>query len=266
MRASAAAPSAGYCRVFGVPDVSDRPQMACARRTQLSLRSLVGSAGRSSHRGASIRASIHPDGAAAEAMHTPPSARRTVKLMRTLLVVAATLCSSCSPSSESRRWEEDVELASGEVVRIERDQTWRLLYNASLQPDKTIKRAALRVLSNDAPPEWRSDLLPVLIERRRGERTWLIVATTFFCDTWVERGRPDPPYWVYQSEGSEWIRVTLPKDLVGRKFNIAPCASPCMDENLAIDWKRNPAGDQTPVFRSIVQSVPPMFCAMRRAS
>jgi hypothetical protein len=71
------------------------------------------------------------------------------------------------------------------------------------------------------PPEWRDGYVAMLLDYDAPAKSWSMVATYYYCETWYALGRPIPPYIEYQSvQGSPWKRVPLEERLIGREANL----------------------------------------------
>jgi len=71
------------------------------------------------------------------------------------------------------------------------------------------------------PPEWRDTYVPVLLDYDKSDKSWSIVTTFYYCETWHALGRPILPYIEYRSvNGAPWQRVPLEERLIDRKANM----------------------------------------------
>jgi hypothetical protein len=71
------------------------------------------------------------------------------------------------------------------------------------------------------PPEWRDVYVPVLLDYDASSKSWSMLASFYYCETWYALGRPIPPYIEYQSnDGSPWKRVSLEERFIGRDTNL----------------------------------------------
>lgn len=71
------------------------------------------------------------------------------------------------------------------------------------------------------PPVWRDAYVPVLLDFDASSKSWSMLATFYYCETWYALGKPIPPYIEYQSiHGSLWKRVPLEERFIGRETNL----------------------------------------------
>ena len=126
----------------------------------------------------------------------------------------------------SVKWSEEIRLADGQVIvaaRTAQGKTyselggtggWRDPVEMSIWISKSPDGFTL-------PPEWRDNYVPVLLDNNTETKTWSIVATFYYCETWYALDRPIPPYIEYQSvDGTAWRRVPLEERLIGRETNL----------------------------------------------
>ena len=119
-------------------------------------------------------------------------------------------------------WIEDVELASGEIIKVERDVKfrWRFLFGSGRAPDE-VKYSAVRPAEQAADfPEWRAPMLPILLEKDLATGAWWIVATTRQEEFWHRNQQPQPPYWAFTTEKNRWVRASVPEFIWGRAANL----------------------------------------------
>lgn len=126
----------------------------------------------------------------------------------------------------SVKWLEEVRLTDGHVIvaaRTAQGKTYSELggtggWREPVEMSISISKAPDGFTF---PPEWRDYYVPVLLDHNTETRTWSIVATFYYCETWYALDRPIPPYIEYQSvDGTAWRRVQLEERLVGRETNL----------------------------------------------
>lgn len=127
-------------------------------------------------------------------------------------------------SSPSAAWTEDVELRSGEVISIERDQTWSVYSEIGGPSGYTTKSARLRIVTAKGAvetPKWSGSQMPIVLERDADSGEFVIVATADDCLVWQQEGHPKPPYWEFRLRGGTWQRVPLSPQMLGHIANLS---------------------------------------------
>ncbi|HZF31104.1 MAG TPA: hypothetical protein VE907_18465 [Gammaproteobacteria bacterium] len=122
----------------------------------------------------------------------------------------------------TRAWVEDVLLDDASTIEVKRSASFIETnslggdaYNA-VETDATIGfTGALETL-----PQWREPLMALLLYRDATTAEWVIVATTTSCDTWLDRGEPEPMYWEFRLRDREWVETPLSASSIGRPGNL----------------------------------------------
>lgn len=121
------------------------------------------------------------------------------------------------------RWNEEVELQSGEVIVIKRtaklSENWIAgggggAFNKGMtiefeSPDKP-----------DTPAIWSGLYVPMILDRDPDTHEWIIVATFYHCDSWYDIGRPKLPYTAYRYREGKWLQLPMEPKWIGRKANL----------------------------------------------
>jgi hypothetical protein len=120
---------------------------------------------------------------------------------------------------------EEVQLASGEIIKASRDVEgkplgeiggpggWEPTYASFVIADP--KRS-----SN--PPKWESatGLVPILFDRDPASGEWVLLATFYMCEPWYALGRPKLPYAEFHVFDGQWSRAELSGQWLGRDANV----------------------------------------------
>jgi hypothetical protein len=180
-------------------------------------------------------------------------ALRLILLCKLVLAMAG-----CNRMSET--WKEEVRLSDGRLIVVKRTAKGSITRDIAMRatgwkPSETTLRIP-QADSGAAPPVWRSNLIPVVMDYDTATATWSVVATYMWCSTWYEMGRPAFPYVQYISAGGEaWRVVPLQPGWVGRRANllthIRPTGEPALIQEAYKEmlWRMDP--DQ---FKSISTS------------
>ena len=124
------------------------------------------------------------------------------------------------------KWNEEVELQSGEVIVIKRTAKFSENWIAgggggSFNRGMTIEFRSPN--KRDNPTMWSGLYVPILLDRDPNTNEWTIVATFIHCDSWYDIGRPKLPYTQYQYRGGQWVQQAMDAKWIGRNGNaIAP--------------------------------------------
>jgi len=126
----------------------------------------------------------------------------------------------------SVKWSEEVRLADGRMIVVARTaqgRTYSELGGTGGWRDPVEMSIALTKAPGDIklPPEWRDTYVPVLLDYDESDKSWSIVTTFYYCETWHALGRPILPYIECRSvNGAPWQRVPLEERLIDRKANM----------------------------------------------
>jgi hypothetical protein len=136
--------------------------------------------------------------------------------------LAAVLFVYCH-SMGRRSWSEEVQLSDGRTVEIDRyvkfDSSNSLAGDAFSSTD-VVSTLRLKTDKSSSIPTWEVPLVPIVLYFDETTHEWVIVATTGSCETWAQRGSPNPPYWEYRLKNRSWTQVRVSDSSYGRKTNL----------------------------------------------
>lgn len=141
-----------------------------------------------------------------------------------IVLVGTLLMAGCDRASV--KWSEEVRLADGQMIAVARTaqgKTYSELGGTGGWREPVEMSIAITKVPGDIkpPPEWRGTYVPALLDYDDSDKSWSIVATFYYCETWHALGRPIPPYIEYQSvNGAPWQRVPLEERLIDREANM----------------------------------------------
>jgi hypothetical protein len=125
----------------------------------------------------------------------------------------------CELGDGTRQWSEDVAIADGEVVTIDR----RVEFSTSGTFDAVSTEVSLSTLTLREPlamvPQWSVPLLPLVLYRDPQTSELVVVASTTNCDVWRNRGRPNPLYWEFRLRGG-WVETPVSASSFSRAANL----------------------------------------------
>jgi hypothetical protein len=147
-------------------------------------------------------------------------------IVAVLLFMSAMLLSSFF-SDESTptviKWQEDVELKSGEVIRVNRTAKAKSFGEWGGPGGWENEGMTLQIATPDKadnPPLWDAKFVPVVFDRDAKTNEWFIVATFYSCESWYDLGRPKLPYTEYRLKNGAWQQVLLSPSSIGLKGNM----------------------------------------------
>lgn len=149
--------------------------------------------------------------------------RRTVRSLTIIVgVFALALLSSCSKYGDrTLRWEEQIQLSSGDSAVVGREQRIEFHLTSDGASGDRAKMSVVRSASNPPSfPEWKAPLVPFLLDVDPSTGRWTLVATMATCDVWRRNQEPQPPYWAFQVDGQRWQRTSIPESFWNRRGNL----------------------------------------------
>jgi hypothetical protein len=144
-----------------------------------------------------------------------------------LVLALTTSLAGCGPDIPSEaefRYDETVQLAAGDTVRIRRHVKF-------LQPGigggmkelraKAFKFSTLQILPESPEvPVWSAPLVPIVLDRDPENGEWVLIASTDNCDVAWDNGNPVPMYWGFRLRAGEWFRAPIPEVFFNRTANL----------------------------------------------
>ncbi|MFC3654523.1 hypothetical protein FZ025_10220 [Xanthomonas hyacinthi] len=124
----------------------------------------------------------------------------------------------------SLAWKEEVRLSDGQLITIDRTAKGHIQREIGGPTGWKSSEETLSFSGTSnakAPPTWRSNLVPIVLDYEAATSTWIVVATYVYCDTWYDMGRPQSPYIEYAStDGGEWRVIPLDSGRIGQLANL----------------------------------------------
>lgn len=138
------------------------------------------------------------------------------------ILLVGLLLSACDPHL---KWNEQVELQSGEVIVIKRTAKFSENWIAgggggSFNKGMTIEFS--KPNKPDNPTIWSALYVPMVLDRDPETNEWFILATFFHCDSWYDLGRPRLPYTEYHFRNGKWVQLPLNEKWLRREANVLP--------------------------------------------
>ena len=156
----------------------------------------------------------------------------------------------------TRRWTEDVRLADGSEVIVERYT--RTEYSGIRKLDASVKfTAELGYL-----PEWRGPFKPLVLYRDETSGEWVIVATTSTCELLQQRGpprywfasdRPVTRYFEFRSRHARWTQTPLYAASIGQRANLLTQFDELDTSHITVAARERLQRDVGPDYKSVME-------------
>jgi hypothetical protein len=157
-------------------------------------------------------------------MRTTPM-KTSSKILLLAVAAAFVLAAYYLLRDNSLRFKEEVQLASGEILQIDRvfktqsmgeiggPGGWEAKYNSF------VISSPVRA---DNPPLWQSDagLIPMVFDRDPQTNEWVLITTFYTCEAWYELDRPKLPYAEFRLKNGQWQQGELSSQWIGRVANV----------------------------------------------
>lgn len=157
------------------------------------------------------------------AVRSTPRLSAGVRNKGLALLVALSTLAGCDAGTGVIKWQEEVELKSGEVIRVDRTAKYKSFGEWGGPGGWENEGMTLRFSSStgaDTPPIWDAKFVPVVFDRDATSGEWFIVATFYSCESWYALGQPKLPYTEYRFRGGVWQQVGLSASVIGLKANM----------------------------------------------
>jgi hypothetical protein len=143
------------------------------------------------------------------------------------IVIAAALCAVTMGLSGCEKkhfqWTEDVRLADGSTVQVERTVRYGKVTNELGGPtSRWVSEATITIVEQGSRlPTWSLPMQPFLLDKDPATGRWLLVASAMeYCDYASRFGAPFVTFPTFELNNAEWIYVGLPESMVNRTANL----------------------------------------------
>ena len=158
-------------------------------------------------------------------MQSKPHNCAPAAFVRALVLTLVALGTLSACGKREIRFTEEVELASGEVIKVDRRVMAAPLGEVGGPGGWKPKYMSFEVIDPkrpENPPKWESEigLLPILFDRDPDNGEWTLLATYYTCDVWTAIGRPKLPYAEFRVRDGQWRGVALSEKWLGRPANV----------------------------------------------
>lgn len=122
-------------------------------------------------------------------------------------------------------WKEEVRLSDGQLLTVDRTAKGHIQRElggpTGWEPSEVTLQVQSAINGAKAPPAWRSNLVPIVLDYDVARSTWVVVATYIYCGTWHKAGKPSSLYVEYAStNGGDWRVVPLESGRIGQPSNL----------------------------------------------
>ena len=156
------------------------------------------------------------------------------------------------------QWEEEVQLASGEVLVVQRVVKGINPMGEVGGPggwdSESMTVAVLSPPRADNPPVWEGPFVPLLFDRDAQTGQWFMVATFYSCESWYALGKPKLPYTEYRLKEGRWQQQSLTPSLIGRKANMLTNIHSTGEKNHTLASKVKSVSRAAPEYQEIVST------------
>jgi hypothetical protein len=192
-------------------------------------------------------------------MQSTPHECARAALVRAVVVMPIVLC-ALSACERRIHFTEEVQLADGEVIKVDRRVAAAPLGEIGGPGGWESKYMSLEIIEPmrpENPPKWESTagLVPVLFDKDADDGEWALLATFYTCEAWYALGRPKLPYVEFRARAAQWQKVELSAQWSGRPTNVLThISSGGEPEFIGLPAKRERMSDSliAPEYRSIV--------------
>lgn len=149
-----------------------------------------------------------------------------LKLFYMVLIVTSLIGCWNTDKHIQQDWQEEIQLSNGASIWVHRQANF-----IRKKPDFLTKEggevskmmATIAIPDNliaPPPPVWHFNAVPILLDYDQEKKSWFVIATYFYCNSWTAAGYPPITQWQYIVENGRWIIVPLDKKYLGRHSNL----------------------------------------------
>jgi hypothetical protein len=135
---------------------------------------------------------------------------------KSLAMLLLGFLAACTHKTQS--WTEEVQLANGELVRVERVHRYEVKGAWGGPQFEMPIETRLRVVGH--PNAWVGKLDPILLARDPTTGDYVLIGTTAITKVWQEYGKNKPPYWQFRLHDNRWTPQPIEPWLFGMKTNL----------------------------------------------
>lgn len=143
------------------------------------------------------------------------------------IVIAAALCTAilCLAGCEKKHfeWTEDVRLADGGTVQVERTTRYGKVLNELGGPtSRWVSETTVTIVEQGRRlPTWSHPMEPFLLDKDTATGRWRLVASAAdYCDYATRFGAPYVTFPTFELNGTEWAYVGFPASMMNRRANL----------------------------------------------
>ena len=139
-----------------------------------------------------------------------------------MCIAAGAACSPEGSAATTREWTEDVLLAGGTTIQIERTVRFKETNSLSGDSYNAIEQDATIAFTAELGqlPVWKQPLMAMALYHDDAADEWVVIALSNSCQFWRVRGKPKPPYMEFRLGKSGWRETPLSPASLGRPVNL----------------------------------------------
>lgn len=122
------------------------------------------------------------------------------------------------------KWDEEVQLQSGEVIVIQRTAKFSesgMADGRGKSPSQAMTIQFKSPKRPDTPATWSGSHAPMIIDRDPDTHEWFIIASTYSCDYKVDTEQPASLYMAYRYREGKWLQQSMNPKWAVRDTNLA---------------------------------------------
>ena len=120
-------------------------------------------------------------------------------------------------------WTEEVRLADGSTVQVERTTRYgRVLKEMGGPTSRWVSEATVTIVEQGSKlPTWSHAMEPIILDKDPATGRWRLLASAVdYCDYASRFGAPYPTYPTFELKGTQWVYVGLPESMVNRRATL----------------------------------------------
>jgi hypothetical protein len=155
------------------------------------------------------------------------------------VMLMALVCWMLGACAQSVEWTEEVQVTSGNQIRVEREQDWVRTSSIGESERFGERHARLKILGADAGdlPTWSGSYeRPIVLGY---DTEYFLLTAVETCGLWKKLGSPKPPYVEYRVRAARWTRLQLRQEHIGLAANLFVSPSRLhQPKSVSVDEKR----------------------------
>ncbi|MFC4311843.1 hypothetical protein ACFPN2_22350 [Steroidobacter flavus] len=139
------------------------------------------------------------------------------------LAIGITMLMLAGCQKKHFEWTEEVRLADGSSVQVERSTRYgRVLTEMGGPTSRWVSEATVTIVEEGRKlPTWSHAMEPLVLDRDPATGRWRLLASAVdYCDYARRFGEPYVTYPTFELKGTEWAYVGMPESMLNRRANL----------------------------------------------